>query len=87
MVNARIYPRETDILAYSVADSIAKAKETNQKNLEAGKYDAKRKAIFDAQIAEIEGSGADDDAKLIGIAQITGGMLLGAMTVANISKE
>ncbi len=74
-------------MAYTVADSLAKAKSTNEANVKAGKYDAKRKAIFDAQIAEIEGSDSADDVKLVGLAQIMGGMLLGAMTVANISKE
>ncbi len=71
----------------SVAESIAIARQTNENFVKDGKYDAKRKAIFDAQIAEIEGSDASDEDKLLQIGQVRGGMLLGAMTVANISKE
>ena len=65
--------------AERMADTYAYAREKNQANVESGKYDEKRAAMYESQIAEVEASDADEETKKVAMAQVIGGMMLGAM--------
>jgi len=51
------------------------ASDLNKRQVEAGKYDEKRAAAFEAQIQAVKDSDAPEDAKAIDMAQIIGGMV------------
>ena len=73
--------------AERMADTYAYAREKNQANVESGKYDEKRAAMYESQIAEVEASDADEETKKVAMAQVIGGMMLGAMAAAGATKE
>ena len=56
------------------------AREVNEANLSAGKYNKARAALFEAMLAASEGADAPDDAKLLDVAQIIGSMNRAART-------
>ena len=66
-----------------VEKSFFLAREFNEANVAAGKYDQAKAATFEAQIAEIEASGADADTKMVQVSQLRGGMLIAAQIKAN----
>lgn len=58
-----------------VADALRYAADKIDVQVAAGKYDDKRGDMFVAQLKDVEASTADDDAKLIQISQIIGGII------------
>ena len=73
--------------AERMADTYAYAREKNQANVESGKYDEKRAAMYESQIAEVEASDADEETKKVAMAQVIGGMMLGAMAATGAAEE
>ena len=71
----------------SEADPYTYARDKNKANVESGKYDEKRAAMYESQIAEVEASDADEETKKVAMAQVIGGMMLGAMAAAGATKE
>ena len=71
----------------SEADPYTYARDKNKANVESGKYDEKRAAMYESQIAEVEAAEADDATKKIMMSQVIGGMMLGAMAAAGATKE
>ena len=69
------------------ADPYTYARDKNKANVESGKYDEKRAAMYESQIAEVEAAEADDATKKIMMSQVIGGMMLGAMAAAGATKE
>ncbi len=74
--------KEEPLPTEPVPRAFALARKANKDFVAAGKYNEKRSGIFAAQLDELEASDASDDAKLIGISQIRGGMLLASMATA-----
>ncbi len=79
-------PKEVPLPTEPVPRAFALARRFNESNVEAGKYDRSKAALFEAQLAAIEASDAADDVKMVEVGQTRGGMLIAAMTVANAVK-
>ena len=75
--------KEEPLPTEPVPRAIALARKANKENVAAGKYDEKRAGMYAASIDAVEASDAPEDAKIVELSQIRGGMTRGAIAVAN----
>ena len=75
--------KEEPLPTEPVPRAIALARKANNDNVAAGKYDDKRAGMYAAAIDAVEASEAPEDAKIVELSQIRGGMTRGAIAVAN----